>query len=265
MSCPSCKIPWAEFPAHTLVSRSGEHGQVNNFTRRNLEKSAAWISRPIQRKDSSSSSKAIANSINIDYSRSPEHERRASSIITDESSLTHVERAPTFRSILSGASSVNSSKISTLGGKRSVKFSEEPNVYYDDNTYRYSHPCGHDHDHVDHCKLGFDCDGSCTCDTNFRYVDYDMFSFELPDEIPSEKKWGILSRLIAWLRKLRGSRIHSGISSRSAGCRRPAISRPYRLGAPEVALALRDKNRRLRSSESRSTLRKAHWDTLSCG
>lgn len=157
--------------------------------------------------------------------------RRTSSIISDSSSQTRVESSlaasvsgPTLRSILSGASSVSSGKV-TLAGKRSVKFSEEP-VYFD-YSYRQSCDCEQEICHSPYCKIPYDCDGECLFDTG--HYDYDMFSFEQPEGMPSIKKWGILSRLIAWIRRKRGKKI---CTDNEKG--RVSISRPYALGALEA-------------------------------
>ena len=158
-----------------------------------------------------------------------------------------MEPPPPPRSILQHSPSVSSGKSgksSTLTAKRSVKFSDEP-VYYD-YSYRYSQfcTCPHPPHHAPFCKLPYDCNGECLYeDYSFCGYEDDMFSFELPDEIPSERRWGVISRLIAWLRRRTGGRRYTIEAEK----RRPVISRPQPLmPRPCVVEAIRDKKQQRR-------------------
>jgi len=230
MTCPTCKAPWLEVPVGSIDHDNEERALPPlppQAKRRSIITRPPWISRPINRKDSEFSSYSSPFSFDSSYTR----RRRPSSVISDSSSQTRVETAsssvpvPPLRSVLSGASSISSGKV-TLAGKRSVKFSDEP-VYFD-----YSCRCSRaDYpldSHAPCCKLPYECAGECWYDAGC--YDYDMFSFEQPEEIPSERKWGILSRFVAWLRrKTRGSSPHDENG-------RPSISRPLPL-SPHVRTA----------------------------
>ncbi|KAL5518716.1 hypothetical protein ACEPAH_399 [Sanghuangporus vaninii] len=195
-----------------------------------------FISRPIKRKESDTSTLpgSVAGStfrgLDID-GPTPKHLRRASvssEAASDSSSQTKVEPLAPPRSILQHSPSVSSGKSgkSTLTAKRSVKFSDEP-VYYD-YSYRDSHfcTCTHPPRHAPFCKLPYDCNGECLYE-DYRFSGYedDMFSFELPEEIPSERRWGAISRFVAWFRRIAGRRRYTIDEEK----RRPMISRPQPL------------------------------------
>lgn len=255
---PTCSGSWPSQPDKVLNRESILAG---SRLKRGKDKQPAWISRPLQRQDSDCSTQlsTIGTSSDLHFPR--KHLRRASStsVISDASSQTKVGAVPALRSILSGTSSL-SAKGSTLTAKRSVKFSEENAVYYN-YARRYSHSCGHDHDNAVHCKLGYDCDGSCSCDS--LHYDYDMFSFDEPEDIPSEKRWGIFSRFIAWLRRKRGKTVSTSEKGR------PSISRPYPLGAPRCVAGCprrgRDKRRAERRARNSRCSGRSGWNTLACG
>lgn len=192
----------------------------------------------------------------IDFDRSTsKHLRRTSvsSDASDSSSQTKVELPPPPRSILTHSASVSSGKSgkSTLTAKRSVKFSDEP-VYYD-YSYRYSQllcTCAHAPHHAPFCKLPYDCSGECMFDDySFCGYDDDMFSFELPEEIPSERRWGLISRFIAWFRRRTGGRRYTIDEEK----RRPAISRPQPLAPRPCPIEIaRDRQRRRKIVKKRS-------------
>lgn len=220
MTCPNCRTPFLDIPADILEieeENTPEPTQPKRWTKR-----PAWISRPLNRKNSEAST--VAPGPMDEYVYTSQHRRRASisSVVSDSSSQTKVEPSPALRSILSHSPSVSSGKDSgsTLTAKRSVKFSDEP-VYYD-YSYRFSHICESGPCHTVHCKLGEDCNGECLFDNYTFDYDVDMFSFEQPEDIPSEKRWGLFSRFIAWLRRRTGRRAYTI----EEGKRRPVISRP---------------------------------------
>ncbi|KLO20032.1 hypothetical protein SCHPADRAFT_26872 [Schizopora paradoxa] len=237
VNCPNCKAPWI-IPTEILEAKEDDARTRNTTSRGDLSVSSDLPLPPplVARKLSESSQyrprdpspfsfEPAASLASFDRRR-----RRSSSIISDSSSQTKVAESlgpsvsgPILRSILSGASSVSSGKV-TLAGKRSVKFSEEP-VYYD-YSYRQSCNCEQELRHSPYCKIPYDCDGECLFDCG--YYDYDMFSFEQPDEIPSVKKWGVLSRIIAWIRRRRGKKVCADTEKG-----RVCISRPYALGSSQ--------------------------------
>lgn len=199
------------------------------------------------------------------------HRRRASSLLSDSSSQTKVEPPPALRSILSGAASMSSSASKgsgggSLAGKRSVKFCDDP-VYYDYSYADYGycpHPRAHEQamlEHAAHCKLGEDCDGSCVA---FSY-DYDMFSFEQPEAIPSERRWGLLSRIAAWLRRVRRRAQGVAAADEEKGRGRPVISRPLPLGNPGAVKSARQVEMRRRMVQGAPQVKRVLLRNLACG
>lgn len=233
LACPNCSSPFVDIPADMLKMENDDLPALPPSAKR-WSKRPVWISRPLNRQESEPAMTHVAGSdtLGLQLNGTNKDRRRAStseSIISDSSSQTKVDPAPILRSILSHAPSVSSGKDSTLTAKRSVKFSEEP-IYYD-YSYRYSHAY-RDIRHAPDCKQPDDCYGDCLYEGYCCTYDYDvdMFSFEQPEHIPSEKRWGIFSRFIAWLRRKSGRCVYTI----EEGKRRPQISRPQPL-APRAA------------------------------
>lgn len=269
MNCPTCRAPWIDVPSEileadedTLPSPAPQQAHQTQTHQRRWSKvprpTVTWLARPLTRKDSDSSRSTVGGSPGLGFDSASElavgvgatrHRRRASSLLSDSSSQTKVEPPPALRSILSGAASMSSKNSSggsgSLAGKRSVKFCDDP-VYYDYSYADYAAYCPYPHAHAHaaesalahaaHCKLGEDCDGGCVA---FGY-DYDMFSFEPPAAIPSERGWGVLSRMAAWLRRMRRRAAGAGEEEKGRGRGRPVISRPLPLGNPGMVRSARE-------------------------
>ncbi|KAI5123746.1 hypothetical protein M0805_000338 [Coniferiporia weirii] len=228
LTCPNCRSSILDIPEDILEI---DEGRPQPQPPKRWGKRSNWISRPLNRKDSEASTlhgtPADSSFGFVDLDRSSSRHRRRASVsseVSDSSSQTKVDHGPPPRSILQHSPSVSSGKASTLTAKRSVKFSDEP-VYYD-YSYRSSHVCEHPPHHAPHCKLPYDCSGECLFDDSSSYgYDVDMFSFEQPEDIPSERRWGIFSRFVAWLRRRTGRRTYTIEEEK----RRPMISRPQPL------------------------------------
>ncbi|EJD04221.1 uncharacterized protein FOMMEDRAFT_19475 [Fomitiporia mediterranea MF3/22] len=232
LNCPNCRASVLNIPEDILEVEEGTFPEPPKVRR--WAKRPTFISRPLNRKESDSSTipgpGSSIRGLDIDGA-TPKHLRRSSvssEAASDSSSQTKVEPPPPPRSILTHSPSVSSGKSgkSTLTAKRSVKFCDEP-VYYD-YSYRFSKfcTCAHPPHHAPFCKLPYDCNGECLYeDYSFCGYDDDMFSFELPEEIPSEARWGVFSRFIAWFRRFTGGRMYTIDAEK----RRPVISRPQPL------------------------------------
>jgi hypothetical protein len=93
--------------------------------------------------------------------------------------------------------------------------------------YEYSNsPCDHHGKFSYEYDYGYDCEGF-----------YDLFSFEETASIPAEHRWGVLSRIVCWLRRVRARYLDEPPSLANGGL---SISSPLPLGEPTVA-ALRRK------------------------
>lgn len=263
LSCPNCRASVLNIPEDILEVEEETTAESSSKARR-WSKRPTFISRPIKRKESDTSTilGSVAGSsfraLDID-GPSAKHLRRtsvSSEAASDSSSQTKVDPPPPPRSILQHSPSVSSGKSgkSTLTAKRSVKFSDEP-VYYD-YSYRESHfcTCPHPPHHAPFCKLPYECNGECLYE-DYRFSGYedDMFSFELPEEIPSEQRWGIVSRFVAWFRRLAGRRRYTIDEEK----RRPVISRPQPLTPRpyRVEVARERRNRRLTRKRKPASVR----------
>ncbi|KAH8120473.1 hypothetical protein DFH11DRAFT_65595 [Phellopilus nigrolimitatus] len=256
VTCPNCRTSVLDIPEDILeIDESlSEPSQPKRWTKR-----SNWISRPINRKESETSTlpgTGVEGAFSVEFDGSPSRSRRRASMSSehsDSSSQTKVEPTPPPRSILMHSPSVSSAKGSTLTAKRSVKFSDKPEYY--DYSYRCTHDCEHAPQHAQHCKLPYECSGECMFeDYNYGY-DVDMFSFEQPEEIPSERRWGFFSRFIAWLRRRRGKRTYTIEAEK----RRPVISRPQPLAPRQCHVEVpRDRvtRRRLKTRKRVTPFRK---------
>ena len=276
LTCPSCRTSLLNIPEDILEIEEDSHLEPPKSRR--WSRRPNWISRPINRKNSVTSSlpgsKMPPSLHGMESDRTSRHNRRASvsSDASDSSSQTKVETPPPPRSILQHSPSVSSNKSSrsgksTLATKRSVKFSEEP-VYYD-YSYRFSTlaatatctcACKLPPEHSPFCKIPFDCAGECLLeDFQFYRYDDDMFSFEQPATIPSERRWGIFSRFIAWLRRRTGQRTYTIEAEK----RRPKISRPLPLTPRQLPVAatrvIRERERRRRLRRRTTTPYEGVW------
>ena len=199
----------------------------------------AWISRPLNRSALADSPSTVT--LGEDFGSSPtRRRRRPSSLLSFSSDQTKVEHAPPLHSILSGASSISSK--GSIVAKRSVKFSEE-NVVYD---YVYDAPSGNVDKIIYELDYGYDREGF-----------YDMFSFEETASIPSEHRWGFISRIICWLRRARARYAGETATLSNGGI---PISNPLPLGAPTVAVF---QSRRERAKTKRNSTQ-ARLRKLSC-